>query len=354
VTLNGRTSSDPDSAPSPLTYSWTQTAGPGVTLTGATTATPSFTAPNVTTPTVLTFRLTVSDGLDTDTDDANVTVNPPGNLAPAANAGTDRSVTTGSLVTLSAAGSSDSDGTIVSYLWTQTSGASITLSGGNTQTATFTPSEAGAYSFRLTVTDNQGATGTDDVTITAQPPDGENQRPVADAGPDQTVVAGYVIYLNAGHSYDPEPGTVLTYAWTQVSGPTVAIESGDTDVAAFVPPEPSTYVFRVTVSDGLLSDDDTATIVAEGTAAAREGLEVIPNRSSLGDIAGVQVVGSADLAGKVYVYTVAGAPVGSLELVEDGASARAELGNTLAAAPGLYIFVAAAGDDGTARLVVTP
>jgi hypothetical protein len=43
VTLNGSGSSDPNSPPLPLTFLWTQTAGPAVTLNGANTATPSFT-----------------------------------------------------------------------------------------------------------------------------------------------------------------------------------------------------------------------------------------------------------------------------------------------------------------------
>jgi len=58
VQLNGSASSDPDS--DLLSYSWTQTGGTGVTLSGATTAQPSFTAPAA--PASLTFRLVVNDG----------------------------------------------------------------------------------------------------------------------------------------------------------------------------------------------------------------------------------------------------------------------------------------------------
>jgi hypothetical protein len=42
-------------------FQWAQTAGPGVALTGANTATPTFTAPNVAAPTTLTFSLIVTD-----------------------------------------------------------------------------------------------------------------------------------------------------------------------------------------------------------------------------------------------------------------------------------------------------
>ena len=47
----------------PLTYSWTQTAGPSVTLSDPSSPTPTFTAPNVNTQTTLTFQLVVNDGM---------------------------------------------------------------------------------------------------------------------------------------------------------------------------------------------------------------------------------------------------------------------------------------------------
>jgi len=74
VNLDGTGSSDPDS--DPLTYSWTQIGGPAVTLTGADTAMPSFTAP--TGPTTLVFDLEVCDGEPLcDTDTVAVTVDAP-------------------------------------------------------------------------------------------------------------------------------------------------------------------------------------------------------------------------------------------------------------------------------------
>jgi hypothetical protein len=65
VTLAG-SGTDPDS--DPLTYAWVQIGGPIVILSGATSATPSFTAPQLATPQLamasetLTFELTVNDG----------------------------------------------------------------------------------------------------------------------------------------------------------------------------------------------------------------------------------------------------------------------------------------------------
>lgn len=54
-------------------YQWTQTAGPAVQLTGATSGSPSFTAPAVTANTALTFRVTVTDD-DNDIQSTDTTV----------------------------------------------------------------------------------------------------------------------------------------------------------------------------------------------------------------------------------------------------------------------------------------
>jgi hypothetical protein len=60
VHLDGGASYDLDA--DPLTFSWTQIAGPSVTLNSSTAANPSFTTPNVAATTTLRFRLIVNDG----------------------------------------------------------------------------------------------------------------------------------------------------------------------------------------------------------------------------------------------------------------------------------------------------
>jgi hypothetical protein len=75
VTLDATGSSDPGG--DALAYQWTQTAGASVGLSNATTATPTFVAPQVASNATLTFELTVDDGVaGTATDAVDVTVTP--------------------------------------------------------------------------------------------------------------------------------------------------------------------------------------------------------------------------------------------------------------------------------------
>ena len=63
---------------------------------------------------------------------------------------------------------SDSDGTISSYLWTQASGSTIELAKNDTSTLSFIAPELSAtevFTFDLLVTDNNGATATQSVTV---------------------------------------------------------------------------------------------------------------------------------------------------------------------------------------------
>ena len=58
-----------------------------------------------------------------------------GNSPPTANAGADRDVDEATFVALDGSQSSDSDGTIQSYVWNQIEGPVVTLNNGNTAIA---------------------------------------------------------------------------------------------------------------------------------------------------------------------------------------------------------------------------
>jgi probable HAF family extracellular repeat protein len=105
---------------------------------------------------------------------------PAANQAPTVDAGADQTVDEETAVNLSATGA-DSDGTIVSYSWVQEegqeNGLEVTLTDADTANASFVApmltGGCGRLSFRVTVTDDDGATGSDIVSVkvlNADPP----------------------------------------------------------------------------------------------------------------------------------------------------------------------------------------
>ena len=89
-------------------------------------------------------------------------------FTPVANAGADHAVTDNDgngtkSVTLNGSRSSDSDGSIVSYVWRD--GATVVGTGATASVSL----SVGAHTLTLQVTDNDGATATDSVVVTVNP-----------------------------------------------------------------------------------------------------------------------------------------------------------------------------------------
>lgn len=111
-----------------------------------------------------------SSGTPSDSGLGDTTVTPPdtnttppveGNLPPVADAGADQTVAYGQDVTLVGDASSDPDGTIVSYEWKDSSDAVV----GDQATTVISNLMEGVHLFTLTVTDDDGATDTDTVSV---------------------------------------------------------------------------------------------------------------------------------------------------------------------------------------------
>ncbi len=91
------------------------------------------------------------------------------NRAPTADAGPDRRVDAGAAVRLDGSGSSDPDGDPLTYAWRQTGGTAVTLDDAAAVRPAFTaPALSGELEFALTVTDPEGAAGSDRVTVRVQ------------------------------------------------------------------------------------------------------------------------------------------------------------------------------------------
>jgi len=271
-----------------VTYIWTQMSGlPSLTLNTPATPTVSFVAPNVGSPTTFTLRLTaVDDTAAIGFDEVNVTVTPASgsnNNAPTANAGANRTVTAGASVSITGSGN-DSDGSIVAYQWVQRSGINVNLNNANTSTVSFAAPAVSASSnitLRLTVTDDLGATGFDDVVITVNPV-ASNNAPTANAGPDVVVDAGQQVTLNGSGS--DSDGTIANYAWSQVAGQSISLTNTTNASLQFFAPaveQQSTATLRLTVTDnlGATATDDVVITINPAASNIPPTANAGPNRT---------------------------------------------------------------------------
>jgi hypothetical protein len=256
------------------TYQWQQTGGtPTVILIDADTIAARFTAPDVGVGgTTLTFQLTVSNSSGkSDTDATTVTirfVNDP----PIANAGNDQTVDEETIVTLDGSSSYDPDiGDSITYKWEQTGGSpNVQITDANKVQASFDAPNILSdtiLTFKLTVTDSSGSSDTDTTVVNVQ---GDNDSPIAEAGPNQNVNEGSLVILNGSNSYDPDIGDSITYKWEQTGGsPTVTLTGANTAQASFTAPNVgaggASLTFKLTVTDsGGLKDTDDAIVNVTG------------------------------------------------------------------------------------------
>lgn len=168
VTLAG-IASDPDG--DTISLEWTQLSGTTVQLAGGATANATFSAPSADADMTLEFRLAVSDSEGGSASD-DVVVYILNDDPPTADAGEDQRVSEGTLVVLDGTASSDTDGNINVFSWSQISGAPVRLDNSSSLWPTFvTPaiSRTARLEFELVVADEGGNTDKDTVTITVDP-----------------------------------------------------------------------------------------------------------------------------------------------------------------------------------------
>ena len=256
TTLDGRRSYDVDGRITD--YQWD--LGDGTTAAGPT-VDHAYAAPGTYTAT-----LTVADAAGVansrSSDSVQIVVNAP----PVAEAGPDRHVAIGEVITFDAGTSHDPDGSLIAYAWDFGDGAR-----GDGKVVQYAYHRSGVYRVGLEVRDDSAtdtSTASDALTVVV------NEPPVADAGRDQTVSSSEVHFDGTG-SRDPD-GKVAAYAWDFGDG---ASGSGPTPVHVYQ--SPGSYRVRLTVTD------DSGTL----RSTASDEMQVVVNAPPIAD-AGPDLVGA--------------------------------------------------------------
>jgi len=307
--LDGSASSDPDG--DALTYSWQlvqRPAGSQAVLDDPRAVRPTFV---VDVPGSYAASLTVSDGsLSSAPDTIDLTTD---NTRPTADAGPDQHVTAGQTVVLDGSGSTDVDGNPLTYTWSLVSAPAGSAASILTPTAVisrFTADVPGEYVAQLVVNDGALDSLPDTVLVSTA-----NTRPLAAAGPDQTVTLGQVVVIDGSNSSDAD-GDPLTFRWTMVSAPagsSAAIQDPTAAVSSFVADRPGDYVLQLFVNDGLMDSDADALVVS--TANSAPIADAGPDRTDVPLASPVELdgSGSSDPDGQPlrYTWSLIGLPAGS-------------------------------------------
>ncbi|MCB9849763.1 MAG: family 16 glycosylhydrolase [Phycisphaerales bacterium] len=273
---------------------------------------------------------------------------PVGAGLPEADAGDDQVLILPTNSTTLDGSQSTDDGVITDFTWVQISGPSnATLTNANTAMLGVSNLVEGTYIFRLTVTDDDDLTDSDSATVTVATPE-----PTADAGADQVIALPTDSATLTGSGWDAD-GTIVAYAWAQISGPATATitdpSQATTDVEDLYE---GTYVFELTVTDnlGLMGSDQVQVEVTNPPQNIALGKPVTTSTAASGVL--LLNGGFEDGSGSdADNWSLLGFPAGS-----STATATRESSNPNSGAWHVQLSVVGAADGGPAALAqqITP
>ncbi len=276
--VDGATSSDSDGT----VTAWAWEFGDGTTASGKT-------ASHIYgTPGTYSVKLTVTDnagGTGSTTTAVTVAAAPPNQPPTAAFTSQANNLA----VNFDAITSTDPDGTIASYTWDFGDGTS-----GTGQQASRTYGAAGTYTVKLTVTDDNGATGTKSapVSVTAPPP--ANVPPTAAFTSTATNLA---VAFDGSASKDAD-GSIAGYAWDFGDGAT-----GNGSTPNHVYGSAGTYPVKLTVTDNRGGTDSVTTNVTVTAAPPANQPPIAAFTASTTNlVVSVDASGSSDPDGSVASY----------------------------------------------------
>jgi hypothetical protein len=189
--------------------------------------------------------------------------------------------------TLDGSESVDPDGIIALHRWRQIMGPTLATVRNAQQSITVVNHlRAGTYQFTLTVSDNHGGVDIDTITVLVREPDIQHN-PVANAGDDRLVIVPEDhAELDGTASNDVHGNGIVSFSWREISGPSEATITGETDKIASVKNLVSgVYRFSLTVTNILgLQDHDTVEVIVTHRPVANAGVDqtiVLPLNKAL-------------------------------------------------------------------------
>ena len=284
VTLSGSGSSTRENPA--YSYAWEQTGGVAVTLNGADTAAPTFTAPSVRTD--LTFSLTVNDGTyDSAADEVTVAVRPPTqpderavraseaggrarDCGPAPIHGCRERQPPDHRQFHLVQGRRDRQLRGHSFWFCRPDGTRDTAAPQNvvgTHTETISNLASGTTYWVAAEADLQRLRRRRGILAATGRAFTTTHVATADAGADREVDAGSTVTLDGTGSSSTKSGATLTYAWTQTGGVAVTLDDAASATPSFTAPSVRTdLTFSLTVNDGTVDSDPDTVAVAVRTA----------------------------------------------------------------------------------------
>lgn len=255
-------------------------------------------------------------------------------VAPRAEAGRLAVVKAGESFSLDATASWDPNDGPVSFTWDQVLGPPrlVTTRAAEPQVRAYGP---GLYSFQLTTQDGAGHPSTAEVPVLVVDP----TRPaptVMVVSPVQGQV-GDSLLLDASESSGP-PGTVLGFAWRQLSGPAATLQpTARSSQVSFVPPAAGHFRFEVSASEGVQTAPwQTIDVYVAATAAGLPVAATPPSKTgTVGEpltLSGVQSHGVGLGASLSYRWRQLSGPAAGLT------NATQESATVVPFSPGVAVF----------------
>ncbi len=193
--------------------------------------------------------------------------------------------------------------------WSQVSGpGTATFTAPTALTTSVSFSAAGTYVLRLSVYDG-ALTGSDDVTITVEPP--ANVAPIVNVGPGRFVTLPATVTLTATVTDDGKVLATPTLEWTQVSGPGIATFTPANALTTTVSfSVAGTYVLRLTANDGALVGTSDLSVIVSPKPNVAPVITSTPVTAAVARAAYSYTVTATDGDGDTLTFALVAAPPG--------------------------------------------